>query len=146
VDSSIKFITFATALHKQNFNYMKIKSADTLGALASALCIIHCLATPIIFVAHAQIHHQIGSGHNVPLWWGVIDILFLIMSLVAIYHSSKLSDKLGVKSIFYVCWFTLAFIIVNEKLHFISLKEWWIYLPAITLIFLHLYNHRQYHN
>lgn len=130
----------------RTFFSMKIKSADTLGALASALCIIHCLATPIIFVAHAQIHHQISSGHNVPLWWGVIDVLFLIVSLVAVYHSSKFSNKLGVKLVFYVCWFALAFIILNEKLHLVSLEEWWIYLPATTLIFLHLYNHRQHHN
>jgi len=122
---------------------VNFKRSDTMGAIASGLCLIHCVATPFLFVAHAGAHgHEHGHGHGSPLWWGTIDLLFLAISLLAVWWSSRNSSKQWVKYALYVSWAGLAFLILNEKLGWVHLLEEAIYLPALSLVFLHLYNRR----
>ena len=122
-----------------NINNLSTKS-DFFGAIASGICLIHCIATPFIFVAHAGMH-QHGHHHgSSPLWWNVIDIIFLIISLGAVYWSAKSSSKTWVKYVLYASWVFLAFLILNEKLEGIHLPEDLIYIPAFSLIVFHLYN------
>ncbi|MEM9025186.1 MAG: MerC domain-containing protein, partial [Bacteroidota bacterium] len=47
---------------------------DMFGAVASGLCLIHCLATPFLFVAGAGAHAHHPES---PFWWGLIDVVFL---------------------------------------------------------------------
>ena len=81
--------------------------SDLYGALASGLCLVHCIATPFLFVAHAGAHHshEHGHGHESPLWWGTIDILFLGISLLAVYWSARKSSRNWVN---YSLWGTWA--------------------------------------
>ena len=111
-------------------------SSDILGALASALCLIHCIATPFLFFVYA------GSQvvKDVPKWWGAVDIVFIIVSLIAVYQSTKNSSKQWVKMGLWLSWIALAFVILNEKLTLIVIPEYSIYIPAIALVILHLYN------
>ncbi|MEM9983104.1 MAG: MerC domain-containing protein, partial [Bacteroidota bacterium] len=93
-------------------NYTSQSKSDLLGAFISGFCLIHCLATPFLFVAQAELtHHTKG-----PWWWGIIDILLLILSFVAIYWSAKNTSKSWVKYLFVISWLALSFIIFNEKL------------------------------
>ena len=39
-------------LNKLKISYLKVNS-DSIGALASGLCMIHCVATPFFFIASA---------------------------------------------------------------------------------------------
>ncbi|MEL6534976.1 MAG: MerC domain-containing protein [Bacteroidota bacterium] len=116
------------------------RKPDTLGALASGLCLIHCLATPLLFVAHAGVadHHHAES----PVWWGLIDVAFLLVSLAAVYWAVKRTSKNWMKRALSASWLTLAFIILNEKFEGFHLAEAWIYLPTVSLVFLHIYNTR----
>ena len=58
--------------------------SDWIGMLASGLCLIHCLATPFLFIANASIGlHE--EAH--PSWWGALDIVFLVLSFFAVYWS-----------------------------------------------------------
>lgn len=61
------------------------RTSDILGASASTLCLIHCLATPLLFVAQAEaVHHEHDHAHHHaagPSWWGMIDIALLFVSL-----------------------------------------------------------------
>jgi hypothetical protein len=126
-------------------NLLNIKNlstkSDFFGAIASAICLIHCLLTPFLFVTHAGMH-QYGHYHHgpSPLWWNVIDIIFLIISLGAVYWSAKSSSKIWVKYILYASWVFLAFLILNEKFQGVHLPEVLIYIPAFSLIIFHLYN------
>ena len=63
-----------------------IKKPDTLGALASSLCIVHCLATPMIFIAHSC---AIGGCEAAPSWWKNLDYLFLTISFTFLVILSK---------------------------------------------------------
>jgi hypothetical protein len=112
---------------------------DLLGALASALCMIHCLATPYLFILGAGVATNHEEG---PVWWGLIDILLLFVSLFAIYRAAKNTSEQWMKYALYTSWFGLALIIFNEKLQGIPLPEEVIYIPVVTLALLHLYNRK----
>ena len=62
INVSIKKIIFET---------LNIKS-DTIGALASGLCMVHCLATPFFFIASAC---SASCCSNTPLWWQWMDYM-----------------------------------------------------------------------
>ncbi|WP_020533203.1 MerC domain-containing protein [Flexithrix dorotheae] len=112
---------------------------DIFGSLISGLCLVHCLATPFLFVAHATISDH---GHNSPSWWSSLDIIFLGLSFIAIYQSGEKTSKLWVKYALYVSWFILFFILMNEKLELFHWAEEVIYLPTASLIIFHLYNRK----
>jgi len=112
-----------------------------MGALASGLCLIHCIATPFLFLAHAEVstgHHH----HESPFWWGLIDIALVIVSFWAVHWAASKSSRQWMKWALRGTWFVLAFIILNEKLELMHLPEEVIYVPALGLIGLHLYNRK----
>ena len=113
--------------------------SDIMGALASGLCLLHCLATPLLFVANA---HAVVAQEAHPEWWGVLDLVFLVVSFIAVYWSVKNTSKLWMRYIFWSSWSILAFVVFNEKLALAPLAEEFIYLPTLALIFAHLYNRR----
>ena len=115
--------------------------SDTLGAFASGLCLAHCVATPFIFVAHAGVSTH-GHGHASPQWWGFIDIFFLVVSFLAVVWSARKSSKKWIGYLLVASWLGLAFVVLNEKAGWLHLLEEAIYLPALALVGLHLYNRR----
>ncbi|MEM1336520.1 MAG: MerC domain-containing protein [Bacteroidota bacterium] len=113
--------------------------SDVIGAWASGLCLVHCLATPFLFVAQAGL---VSSGESHPQWWGVLDFVFLAVSFLAIWWSSKTTSKRWIQIALWASWLLLLFIVLNEKFSLLPLAEQAIYVPAIGLIFFHLYNRR----
>jgi len=112
---------------------LSINKSDSLGIIASGLCLLHCLATPLLFAAQTQIM-------RLPSWWSSIDLLFLIISAIAIYTSTTTVTKKWVKTAFWLSWVLLLSIILNEKIEWLSIPEAAIYLPATSLVFLHIYS------
>lgn len=117
------------------------QESDLFGAIASALCLIHCIITPFLFIAHSCSASCAAS----PTWWKALNYLFLGIALVAIYYTNKNISKQWVKTSFYVCWVLLLFVILNETQGFVSIPEWVNYIPPVALIGLHLYS-RKYCN
>ena len=115
--------------------------SDLIGAFASILCLAHCLATPLLFIAQAEIVD--GAAHQ--KWWGVLDIVFLGISFAAIWWSVKTTSKKWMQNLLWLSWIVLAIVVFNEKLSLFPLAEQAIYVPTAALIFLHLYN-RKYCN
>jgi|GEM_PF-219651 len=113
--------------------------SDTIGIVASALCFVHCLATPLLFLAQS---HWVIAGDTHPWWWGILDLFFLGFSFFAVYWSSRTTSKLWVKYAFWALWAILLLIIGNEKMGWVSLPEATIYFPTLGLIVLHYYNRR----
>ena len=110
---------------------------DTFGALASTLCLIHCFATPFLFIAHTC---SLSCSEAAPLWWQSIDYLFLVISLFAVYRSTQTSSNKFIKPLLWINWVALFVLIVNEKLNWFPLPEAITYVAAFTLAALHLYN------
>lgn len=113
------------------------KKSDQLGALSSIICGIHCMATPFLFVAKSC---SVTCCSQTPIWWQFIDVLFLIVSFIAIYFSAKNSINTKIKIGLWVSWVILALLITNDFYNMLYLPHWFIYIPAISLIFLHIYN------
>jgi len=113
------------------------KNSDTLGMIASALCLAHCLLTPFIFVAQtgAIVLQDIHPG-----WWKSLDIIFLGLSLIAIRKSAKLTSKMYMKYAFWICWILLFAVIINEKLSIFPIPEEITYIISLSLVGLHFYN------
>lgn len=116
-----------------------LKKPNTFGALASALCMVHCIATPFLFIAHTC---AAGGCANTPIWWKGLDYLFLVIAFFAIYRSAKTTSQPLIKYGLWTSWVVLGFALLNEHLNLISLPEFAIYIPTIALVILHLYNHK----
>jgi len=114
-------------------------NSDAIGAFASGLCMLHCLATPIFFIASAC---SSTCCTDAPLWWQWMDYLFLGVSFFAIYHTSKSTTKLWVIQGLWVNWAVLFFLIINVQLEWFQLAENLKFIPAFALVFLHMYNLR----
>lgn len=121
-------------------NILQLNSkSDVLGALAGGLCLVHCLATPLLFVAQAGM--VVGNEIH-PWWWGLLDIIFLALSFLAIWWSGKKTSKVWMRNALWTSWFILAFLVLNEKMDWYPLAEQAIYVPTIALVGLHLYNRK----
>ena len=118
---------------------MKIKtiSSDHLGILTNVACMLHCLATPLLFVTQAQVS---TLTLEVPFFWIFINYLFLFVSLAAISRSVQNSSNSYVKIFLISTWIFLGFFILNENFEIFNIPELFTYLAAITLSALHLYN------
>lgn len=113
------------------------QKTDYLGAIASTLCLIHCIVTPFIFIVQSC---SITCCSAAPSWWQFIDYFFLVISFFAVYGSTQTTSNNWMKFSLWLSWSLLFLVIVNEKKAWFFLNENFIYLPALTLIVLHLYN------
>lgn len=118
---------------------LTLQKPDTIGALASTLCMIHCFATPFIFIAHT---HASACCDTAPTWWKWIDYLFLVVSFFAVSRSTKTTSKNWMRIALWISWTALFAIIVNERMSVIHLPEVVTYVIASSLVILHLYNRR----
>lgn len=119
----------------------KLNYSDWLGAAASGLCVIHCTLTPLLFAARPMLEstldvHAHGSG-----FWALLDYLFLILSLAAVWYSARHTGHTGIKWILWGAWGIFAIGLLSEPFHF-SYGKWFMYAGSITLVVAHLYNHR----
>ncbi|MBU2997527.1 MerC domain-containing protein [Cellulophaga baltica] len=116
---------------------LTIKKPDTWGALASTLCLIHCVATPFLFIAQSTATLAIA---NKPIWWGWIDIIFIVISFLAVYKSSQTTSSHFIKKALWISWIILFTTMVNEKLELFPIPEIVMYSVAVILAVLHIYN------
>ena len=110
--------------------------SDFFGALFSFLCLIHCILTPIIFISGCTVA-AVSTGH---LLWGSFDYIFIFISLIAVFFSSKKSNSNYIFYALWVSWAIASFYLINEKIHLLELHEIILYISAAYLIILHTYN------
>ena len=115
---------------------LAIKNSDSIGALASTLCLIHCLATPFIFVVQSC---TAACCANAPGWWASFDYIFLLISFVSIYRSTQTTTKKIMKPILWSNFFLLFALIkaIVPRYRYDQLMRlgWKIFLP-FSLIYL----------
>ena len=116
---------------------LTIKNSDSVGAMASTLCMIHCLLTPFIFVVQSCTATCCASA---PAWWVTFDYLFLVISFFAIFKSTQTTRSNAMKYALWTFWFLLLSLILNESLEVILLTKNILYFVAISLACLHIYN------
>ncbi|WP_299106773.1 MerC domain-containing protein [uncultured Tenacibaculum sp.] len=116
---------------------LSLTKPDVFGAFASTLCLLHCIATPLLFIAQSC---SIGGCKSTPGWWQSIDYLFIGVSFFAIYRTTQTTTSVFIKPLLWGNWIALCLIVINEKFNQVSLPEYAIYIPALALIILHIYN------
>ena len=114
-----------------------IKYSDYVGASASGLCLIHCIATPILLLSQASL---ISIVNERLFLWQSLNFLFLAISFIAIYYSVQNSSNLYVKILFFLNWLILSTLILIELFEILSIAEFYTYIAAISLSILHIYN------
>ena len=114
-----------------------IKYSDYVGASASGLCLIHCIATPILFLSQASL---ISISNEMLFLWQSLNFLFLAISFIAIYYSVKNSSNSYVKILLFLSWLILSCLILIELFEILSIAEFYTYIAAISLSILHIYN------
>ena len=106
---------------------------DNIGATFSTLCVIHCFATPFLFITQSYMI-------VVPGWWQSLNYIFLALSLFAVYKTSQNSSNQIVKTLLFVFWGILATLLISEEFELLHLPEFITYLTGLTLAGLHIYN------
>ncbi len=115
------------------------KKSDELGMVSSFLCILHCIATPVLLmVLPISSVTQSGSQN----WWGWLDIIFLLISSIAVFWAVQRSPKLWIRISMVVSLLMLCLFIVNERFVGVEFPFDMVYFPAFTLIVLHLVNRK----
>ena len=112
-------------------------SSDLVGATASTLCTIHCMATPFLFFASTCTKSCCESA---PLWWMWIDYTFLFISLFAVYRSTKSASKFWIKLVLWGSWIALSYFIFMEQNTELNLSNFYKYSAALSLAIFHIYN------
>lgn len=135
------FLTFGDQFLQPKNCSMKvtIPASDVLGVIAGSLCLIHCMATPFLFVIIAGFA---GLEDSTPLWWISMNYIFLVIGFLAVYRSVKTTSLAFMTPLFWISWIALSFVMINEQFHWIELSEFFSYLMASILIALHLYNRK----
>ena len=119
----------------------KLNYSDWLGAVASGLCAIHCTLTPMFFAARPVLESTMGKHSHGPGFWALLDYLFLILSLAAVWYSTRHTDHTGIKRVLWGAWSIFAIGLLSEAFHF-PYGKWFMYVGSIALVVVHLYNHR----
>ena len=119
------------------------KKSDELGAISSFLCIIHCIATPVVLtLLPISSGTQIGRQNR----WSWLDIIFLLISSTAVFWAVQRSPKLWLRISMIVSLLVLGLFIVNERFIGIEFPFDMVYFPAFALIVLHLVNRNRCHH
>ncbi|WP_236974613.1 MerC domain-containing protein [Membranihabitans maritimus] len=116
------------------------KNSDILGASSSALCILHCLISPLIFVlapivdsGHSNHLHISGGG-----FWGFLDLIFLILGLIAVQFTSVRNTI--IKKILWGAWLILALGLGMDKMGEV-LGHFLMYTGSAGLVVTHIINY-----
>ena len=112
--------------------------SDIVGAFASCLCTVHCMATPFLFIAQSGAAE--GCAYASPHWWNSIDFIFIGISAIAVYQSGRTTTKSIIKHAMWANWLILTILVCNEQFDVLPLPGMWKYIAAFGLISLHLYN------
>ena len=116
-----------------------IQNIDIYGIIVCTLCLLHCIATPLIFFSVALSNDNKISP---PFLWRNLDYLFLVISLFIVYNSAKNTTKPIMKYILGISWLGLFLVIINEKIGVFHIPELVTYITSINLAVVHLYNYR----
>jgi MerC mercury resistance protein len=115
-------------------NTILAKKSDNIGIISSVLCLIHCLALPLLitllpmanqFIAE-EIHH--------------LDYAFWVFSLIAVYYSSRQTNRRDIRYAFYIAGLLFTAGILLEDV--LPGGHTWAYMGSFCLIVTHSVNIR----
>ena len=114
--------------------------ADYLGISSATICLIHCLATPILLSMGISVHeHHEGHEHG---WMLLLahgwDFVFLGFGFLAVFWSSRHTFHLGRKLLLWASFLFLAAAVLMEE-HGATF-QYLTYIASLALIATHAAN------
>lgn len=120
------FIFAPSKMHHHSHN----PKSDVMGMISSGLCLIHCLAGPVLVL--------LGYGFIEPDGWHIWDILFLAVSGWAVWNVTKGHSTKWIKWGLWVSISVLSLsIFFSHEIFLFSILSW---LAAISLVIFHYFN------
>ncbi|GAA4448995.1 hypothetical protein GCM10023189_07720 [Nibrella saemangeumensis] len=111
------------------------RKADYVGITGSVLCILHCLATPVLLMTSTLV-----ANESVRAGYLSLDYLFIGINIAAVYHATRHNTSSFIKTSlwFFLGLFTLALLLedVNPVFEYVA------YAASAGLVLSHLYNIR----
>ena len=101
-------------------------NSDHIGALASTLCLIHCMLTPVFFLSQVDIWF-LNSQYDFS--WDLLNYLFLMISILAVRRSIRNTSNDNIKRIMFILCTSLSLLILNEIFVIFLIPEFFIYIP-----------------
>lgn len=112
-----------------------------MGVAVSALCAIHCTLTPLLFAAKPLLESTVDEGSRHSLLWHGLDYIFLILSLLAVWFSSRNTGYKLIALLLWLAWGLFTVGIFAEQCEF-EAGKWLMYFGSISLVITHLQNYR----
>jgi len=126
-------VSFATQLYL----HMKIShahnKADYIGILGSVLCIVHCVAMPVLALGSS-----FGHEHHAHIGFVSLDYFFILVNAVAVYFATRDHKSLFVKVLLWSALLIFAISLIFEEQNIIF--QWLGYAGSALLIAGHLIN------
>jgi len=126
-------ITFATSLHLR----MKISNshnkADYIGILGSLLCIVHCIAMPVLALGST-----FGHDHHMHIGFISLDYLFILINAAAVYFATRDHKSVFVRTLLWSALLIFAVSLIFEERNIVF--QWLGYFGSALLITGHLVN------
>ena len=112
-------------------------NSDLFGVLTCSMCLVHCISTPLILISFSSLNTKLSMSYS---WWSNLDYVFLIISFLLVHISAQTTRIKIMKFFFWLSWFSLFLVIINEKTELYEFSEYLIYLITTGLSLLHLFN------
>ncbi|MCF2444385.1 MerC domain-containing protein [Dyadobacter sp. CY345] len=107
--------------------------ADYIGILGSVLCIVHCIAMPVLALGST-----FGHDHHAHIGFISLDYLFILINAVAVYFATRGHKKSFVNLFLWVALAIFAVSLIFEERNIVF--QWLGYLGSALLITGHLIN------
>ncbi|MCH7403456.1 MerC domain-containing protein [Belliella kenyensis] len=126
----------------QKLKRLSSKSADLMGISASLLCMIHCLAIPVMislgFIFGHDDHSHHDHDHHIHFHGHWMDFIFVALAIWAVLNASKTTHSKGIKIALYIAVtiFSVA-VLLHESI------SWMIYvslIASLSLVIVHIIN------
>ena len=122
-------------LHRKNRDNKEL--SDVLGIGSAFLCLIHCIAAPLLMGFGAGIHEVQHSFFLHEFW----DVIFLVLGFIAVYFSARHSKSTFLKVLLWTTYLSLLCAVILH--HSSPVFEYLIYAASIVLIIAHILNFRK---
>jgi len=107
--------------------------ADYVGILGSVLCILHCIAMPMLALGSS-----LGHDHHEHIGFISLDYFFILLNLIAVYFATREHKSLLVRVLLWSALSIFAVSLIFEERSIIF--QWLGYFGSALLIIGHLVN------
>lgn len=121
----------------QKIKQLTMSRSDLLGVSTSLLCLLHCLAFPVVLSTGYLFNYSL-QGH-----WHGTDYIFVLLGMVAVWASARKTPFLALKLAFW-----LAILVFSLSILFHDRWSWMIYIStaaSVVLIALHILHWRSHY-